>query len=281
MAKKVLLFGYTGKLGRALHKALENDFEVIAKNTSDFDAMDFASADKLIDATQPDIIINPVAYLGIDACEQNPYETSVLNTLFPQHLARRCNEIGASMVQFSTESVFSGKLKRVVTEEDTPDPINNYGFTKYMSEVVVRDTLEAHYTFRLPVLFGENPRRNQFVEKMLDMIREGKELGIADDILTAPSYAKDIAERIATMLKDEAPYGLYHLANEGEGTLYDLMSEVLKCLDMEATIRRASMNDFPSVGNKNTITPLKMTKTPPLRPWREAVAAYCEEFESD
>jgi len=279
MAKKVLLFGYTGKLGRALHKALAADFEVIAKNTSDFDAMNFASADRLIDEFQPDIIVNPVAYLGIDACEQNPYPTSVLNTLFPQHLARRCAETGAAVVQFSTESVFSGKLKRAVTEDDIPDPINNYGFTKYMSEVTVRDTLEAHYIFRLPVLFGENPRRNQFVEKMLDMARNGKDLRIADDIITAPTYAKDAAERIAQMLKDETPFGLYHMANEGQATLFDLMSEAVKILALPVKVARASLNDFPSVGAKNTITPLKMTKASPLRPWQEALQAYCGECE--
>jgi len=279
MAKKILLLGYTGKLGRALHKALAGEFEVTAKNSADFDAMDFTSADRLIDAAKPDIIVNPVAYLGIDACEQNPYPTFVINTLFPQHLARRCAETGATMVQFSTESVFSGKLKRPVTEDDIPDPINNYGFTKYMSEVVVKDALAEHYIFRLPVLFGENPRRNQFVEKMLDMARTGKSLRIADDIITAPSYAKDIAERIVAMLKEETPFGLYHLANEGQGTLYDLMTEAAKCLNIDVQIDRASLNDFPGVGNKNTVTPLKMTKTPPLRPWKEAVAAYCRDFE--
>ena len=279
MAKKVLLLGYTGKLGRALHKALAEEFEVTAKNSADFDAMDFASADRLIDAAKPDIIVNPVAYLGIDACEQNPYPTSVINTLFPQHLSRRCAETGATMVQFSTESVFSGKLKRPVTEDDIPDPINNYGFTKYMSEVVVKDALAAHYIFRLPVLFGENPRRNQFVEKMLDLARAGKNLKIADDIITAPSYAKDIAERIATMLKEEAPFGRYHLANEGQGTLYDLMTEVAGCLGISSEIKQASLNDFPGIGNKNTVTPLKMTKAEPLRSWKDAVAAYCQEFE--
>ncbi len=279
MAKRVLLFGYTGKLGRALHKALADDFEVTGKNTSDFDAMDFASADKLIDEIQPEIIINPVAYLGIDACEQNPYPASVINTLFPQHLARRCLETEASLVQFSTESVFSGKLKRPISEEDTPDPANNYGFTKYMSEVTVRDTLETHYIFRLPVLFGENPRRNQFVEKMLDMGKERGSLRIADDIITAPTYAKDVAERIAIMLKGKPPFGLYHLANAGQATLYEMINETVANLGLDIEIKRASLNDFPSIGNKNTITPLKTIKTTPLRPWREALAEYCAEHE--
>ena len=82
------------------------------------------------------------------------------------------------------------------------------------------------------------------------------------------------------MLKEEPPFGLYHIANEGQGTLYDLMMEVAGCLGISSKIERASLNDFPGIGNKNTVTPLKMTKTPPLRPWKEAVAAYCQEFEN-
>jgi dTDP-4-dehydrorhamnose reductase len=80
------------------------------------------------------------------------------------------------------------------------------------------------------------------------------------------------------MLEGSSPFGLYHVVNEGKATLYELMAEVVAGLGLNVAIERASHRDFPAVGAKNTHTPLASEKIPPLRPWREAVKAYCEKM---
>ena len=135
---------------------------------------------------------------------------------------------------------------------------------------------KRYYVFRLPILFGESSNPRQFVEKMLQRLRNGqKVLRIAGDIFSSPTYSRDVAEKILQLLGDRPPYGLYHIANEGKGSLYELMREIVRHLDIDVTVEKTSYAEFPFKGIKNTNTPLKSEKINALRPWREAVEAYC------
>ncbi len=70
--KKVLILGSTGKMGIALKGVLEGTYDVVGKNSKDFDACHFSEVKNLIKNATPDIVINTVAFMGIDACEKTP-----------------------------------------------------------------------------------------------------------------------------------------------------------------------------------------------------------------
>ncbi|MCG8509880.1 MAG: NAD(P)-dependent oxidoreductase [Rhodospirillales bacterium] len=276
MAEKVLLFGHTGKMGTALSSAFGAAFDVVGVNSSGIDVRDGAAVRSLVGETKPDVIINAVARLGIDHCEQHATEAFEVNALFPAVLAQCARDRGAVLVHLSSETVFSGVKGGFLTEDDTPDPVNAYGMSKYMSELVVRDLLADHYIFRLPVLFGQCRKRVHFVERMVDRVRDGdKHLRMADDIVTSPTYSRDAAETIFKAVSAGAPFGLYHVCNSGKASLYDLMTETVRLLGLDAVVEPASHEDFPSQGRKNTVTPLRQTKLPELRTWKAALADYC------
>lgn len=268
--------GHTGKLGCALGKVLSPDYLIIAKNSRDFDAATFEQVTKLIDECCPDIIINTVAFLGIDACELEPERAQILNTLFPGFLARLSSERGITLVHFSTDAVFNDEKQDYFTENDTPSPLHLYGVTKYGGECLVRSRCEQHYIFRVPLLFGACDKRTQFVEKMLELLHSGqKNIRVSSDLFSSPTYSYDVAAHVRRMLLDEAPFGTYHLANEGNVSLYELMAEIVATLNIDATVERTSFMEFPFIGRKNKFTPLLSVKTQSLRPWQEAVHDYC------
>jgi len=95
-------------------------------------------------------------------------------------------------------------------------------------------------------------------------------LRVSDDIVSSPTLSLDVAMRIKSFLADGTGFGLYHLANEGAASLYELMREMVCQLGLQVTVERASYRDFPFVGRKNVHTPLSSVKTTPLRPWRDA-----------
>ena len=72
MKKKVLILGHTGKTGTALCRVLKNDFEVIGKNSKDFDAFNFEGTTDMITKILPDILINSVVFMGVKECETSP-----------------------------------------------------------------------------------------------------------------------------------------------------------------------------------------------------------------
>lgn len=274
--KRLLLLGSRGKMGTALAEALAGTCELIPKCSADFDAADFGAARLLVKSERPDLVVNTVAFLGIDPCEKDPGLALRLNSLFPRLLAELAEEEGFTLAHFSTDAVFDDAKGGFYTEDDTPRPLNLYGLTKYGGDCFVRAACAKHYIFRLPVLFGESARNTQFVEKMLAKAGQGAgPLRVSGDIFSSPTYSLDAARAVAEILGAERPFGLYHVANEGKASLFDLMSAIAAELRLGAAVEKASFRDFPFTGTKNTNTPLASAKGVRLRPWREAVKEYC------
>ncbi len=277
MSKKILLLGSTGKMGTALTDIFSDKYEVIGKNSRDFDANDFEAVRKLIKENKPEILINTVAFLGIDPCEKEPQKALQLNTLLPKFLATLSNEYNFLLIHFSTDAVFNDKKSGLYVESDNPAPLNIYGFTKFGGDCFVEAIAKRYYIFRISVLFGETEKDTQFVEKMLSKAMHGdKVLRVSDDIISSPTYSRDAASQIRCILDKGEKFGMYHLANRGRASLYDLINEVVKVLGLDVKVCPASYKDFPYLGTKNTCTPLKSEKLESLRPWKEAVKEYCQ-----
>ncbi|MBU2541508.1 MAG: NAD(P)-dependent oxidoreductase [Candidatus Omnitrophica bacterium] len=279
---RVLLLGSTGKMGLALTEVFtNNDFEVIGKNSKDFDARDSRQVHALIKENKPEVVLNTVASLGLDPCADDPQDTLAVNTLYPKALAELSNEYGFLLVHFSTDAVFNDEKQDYYVESDAPHPLNLYGLTKYGADCLIQAIAKTYYIFRVSVLFGETTKDNQFVEKMLQRIKQGqKALKIAADIISSPTYSRDVAGEILRILRSSSAFGLYHIANQGKASLFELMKEIIKCLKLDAEIQKASYKDFPFTCIKNTNTPLKSEKIPSLRPWQDAVREYCDRIKA-
>lgn len=279
MSKKVLLLGATGKMGLALARHCPPAWTLTGLSSRDFDASDPAAAAALIERHAPDIVLNTVGFLGIDPCEQQPELAFRVNTLFPYALARATERQGALLVHFSTDAVFHGDEETsAYVESDTPNPVNIYGMTKLGGDQMVSSVARAVYIVRISVLFGPSLKQNQFVEKMLDKIRNGATtLRVSDDILCSPCYSEDVARGVYELIRSGADHGLYHMANAGSTSLYGLMSEIVRHVAPDVRVERGSHRDFPFVGRKNLRTPLRTERRAPLPDWRDALGRYLAE----
>jgi len=269
-------------MGLALEEILKEDYIIIGKNSGDFDATNFNETENMIKQIEPEILINTVAFLGIDRCEKNPTKALKLNTLYPKLLAKLSKERNFLLLHFSTDSVFDGKKNDFYVESDNPKPLNIYGLTKYGGDCFIQSIARKYYILRLSLLFGESRKKNQFVEKILQKIEEGnKVVRIANDVIASPSYSKDIAKKTKKILENSLPFGLYHVANKGKATLFEIVSEIINESNQNVEVKRASYKDFPYIGTKNINTPLKSEKIESLRTWKEAVKDYVKDLKSN
>jgi dTDP-4-dehydrorhamnose reductase len=275
MPQKVLLFGATGKMGSALSSILDG-YILDKRNTSNSDVLDFNNVKSIIETFQPSIVINAVAILAIDPSEISPNISFKSNTLLPKYLAQLSNIYNFMLINFSTDAVFNNEKRDFYIESDKPSPLNIYGMTKYGGDCMIQSISKKFYVIRIPVLFGESCKKCHFVENTLQQVQDGKkELRIANDVVSSPSYSVDVAHKIKEIIENDYEYGVYHVANYGKISLYDLISEILYRLDLDIKIVKASFKDFPHIGKKNTFTPITSEKIKPLRNWREAVKDYC------
>lgn len=277
--KKILLLGDRGKMGTAIKIVFQKDYTVIGKNSSHFNAENFNEVEEMINFYKPEIVINTVAFMGIDPCERQPEKALRLNSLFPYFLANLSKKKNFLLVHFSTDAVFSDSNFEFYTEKHNPCPLNIYGLTKYGGDCFVQNNADKYYLIRIGILFGPTSKKTQFVEKMLLKIKEGeKELRIANDIVTSPSYNIDIAKKIKELIENQYPYGLYHVSNSGKASLFELMKEIVRVLSLDVDIKIASYKDFPHIGQKNRLTPLISIYLSPMRFWKAAVEEYCTKW---
>ncbi len=277
--KKVLLLGGTGKMGKALNSALFKEYHVTSLGSKDLDIRNEGEVREIIEIHNPDVVINTAAFLGIDPCEENPVKAFEMNMLHPMRLAKLSNEFDFLLVHFSTDAVFPDiETNDSYDEYSAPGPVNTYGMTKLGGDTMVQEISKRHYIIRISVLFGNNDKNNQFVEKMLSKVSEGaSEINIADDVIGTPCYSKDVALSVKNIIENDIEYGLYHVVNDGKGSLYDLMKEISCSMKgLSVAVNRSSYKEFPAIGKKNTNTPLKSSKLKPIRHWKDAVKEYCE-----
>ncbi len=278
MSKRtLLLFGATGKVGAALRRALRDDFEIVPKSSRDLDAADFGAVTQLTRATAPDVIVNAAAFLGVEPCDREPERAFQVNARFPKLLAQLAASMDAVIAHISSDSVFDGRKGEPYVETDAPAPLNLYGGTKFLGDAMVMAHAPRHYVFRLPLVFGPTSKGGQFVEKMMARALAGEGLRIAGDVVGSPSYSLDLAAEMRRLIVEGAPFGLYHIANAGQASLYELLEHMTRAADLDAPLERVSHREFPSDVVKHVYSPIRSAKLPPLRPWREAADEYVAE----
>jgi dTDP-4-dehydrorhamnose reductase len=91
-------------------------------------------------ARRPDVVVNCIGVIKQRPAASQPIPSVTLNALFPHRLGAVAERLGARLIHFSTDCVFSGK-KGHYTENDSSDAEDLYGRTKYLGEVVAPHAL--------------------------------------------------------------------------------------------------------------------------------------------
>jgi dTDP-4-dehydrorhamnose reductase len=275
-AMSILLFGGSGAMGTAMERVCHSaGIECIQPTHAEVDVIDADAVAGSIVKHAPYVVINAVAIIGYDLCENDPVNAFRINSLPASSMAKACEAQGITFVQLSTHAVFDGRKNGPYTESDSPNPLNSYAATKYLADLYCRNLCSRHYVVRLPTLFG--PRRNDrpgFVDKVLEMAAKGAALRIADDKIDSPTYSIDAASGLVGMLMDSLPHGVYHLANHGSVSYFDFVAKLLQLTGFTATLTPAKDSDFFFQGKKPLQTAMASEKLQPLRPWEDALQEY-------
>ena len=279
MKKTILVLGSTGCLGTSLEKVFKKDKNIkyIGCTHSDLEISNKNQLEKIIKKNKPDVIINTVATIGINFCEENPKKAMEVNAFSVFDLSKICKKNNIVLVQISTHAVFDGKSKKPYDENDTPNPLNIYGYSKLVSEYFVKQNLKKYFILRVPTMYG--PRRNKtlgFVDKMINMMSQGKSLKIASDRMDSPTYAYNIANKINKVIKSKN-YGTYHTFDKGVISYYELIVEIAKQIGFKGKIKKVKHNDFVSAAPNPKRVPIKSKKGGTGVFWKKAISKYIKD----
>jgi dTDP-4-dehydrorhamnose reductase len=273
---RVVITGAAGLFGHGLVAAFSTRHEVFPLTHADADITDAQAIRAALERIRPDLVVHPAGIPDIDICEDDPAKALRVNYQGACNVAEAARSLGAGIAHISTDAVFDGRNVMPYTEADATGPITVYGRTKLQAEQAVQG-LERHWIFRVSVLFG--PGKTNFIEKGLRKIAAGEEYKVASDQLGCATHTVDAGLKIMEVT-EKAPYGLYHLANRGMCTRYELACaaaqlaglEVSKVIGVpDALMQRRAPRLKYSVMKMEALRHAGLALP---RPWQEALAEY-------
>lgn len=203
----ILVVGANGMLGRDLTELLGTRARGV--DIEDIDITDLQSTERVVRALHPSVVVNCAAYTDVDGCEAHVEAAMKVNGEGVAHLALATREIGARLVQLSTDYVFDGGKGVPYLEDDPTHPLSVYGESKLAGEMNAAFNPE-HLIVRTQWLYGLHGKN--FVETMLRLASEKDELTVVDDQIGSPTWTGDLARAVIALI-DAGCTGIYHAAN--------------------------------------------------------------------
>ena len=242
----------------------------------DIDIAERVSVEKALDETAPSVVVNCAAYTDVDGCETDTERAMAVNAEGPGHLARECDKLGARLIHISTDFVFDGRKDRPYSEDDEPNPLSFYGVSKLAGERRVADAGGEWAIARTAWLYGRNGKN--FVDTMLKLARERGELKVVTDQAGSPTWTRDLAAALLALIEAKAT-GLFHAANEGVCSRYEMVQAMLAFAGLRARLEPVDSSAFPRPATVPAYSALDSSKLARvaqcrMRPWQDALRDY-------
>ncbi len=246
---RVLVIGGDGMLGHQLFHGLGRSHDVrvtlrrplpeyasLALFTDDnaYSGIDVRCPDSVAGVLadfRPEVVCNAVGIVKQRPAAAEAVASIEVNALFPHRLAAMAADIGARVVQISTDCVFSGR-RGAYTEDDLPDPVDLYGRTKLLGEL----DGEHCVTLRTSIIGLELHGRQGLVEWAL--AQRGPVRGFRGAIFSGLTTIE--LTRVCDALITQHPdlHGLWHVASDPISK-YDLL------VALYASVGRADVEVSP------------------------------------
>ena len=284
----ILILGANGNLGTQIKKEFSSGNNLLSLDKKDLDLLDFAAVEKKLNFMSMDMIINCAAYNNVDKCENDKESWKIalkLNASLPELLAKIALKNNSRLIHFSSDYVF-GKEDRnePYLEHEVPNPVNKYGYSKYLGEKGV-EKLEAkgldYYLIRTSKLFGPQGHsvdsKPSFFDIMMNLAKERTEIKVIDDEISAFTYTKDLAIHTKHLHIQDYPKGIYHLINKGQATWYQGAKELFNILKKDVKVEAVLAKEFIRDAKRPHYSLLANTKTKPLPYWKQALKNYLQD----
>jgi dTDP-4-dehydrorhamnose reductase len=286
---QIIIVGAKGRLGAALAREYQRQFEVDAFNRRQLDLGKLDQVHSALSAIQYDLLINCAALTNVDYCESHRNEAFLINAQAPRLLAEMCAEKSAKLVHISTDYVFDGKQNTPYIEEDPAAPLSVYAESKLAGEEEVLAVSPKNLVVRLSWVFG--PDKTGFIDQIIQRARDTETVTAVADKFSSPSYTIDVANWLRLAM-DNGAQGILHLANTGACSWQEWAQYAIDvCRDVGIPLKADRVEKLSLTNMKNfvarrpvytVLSTAKFTALTGVQPrhWREAIAEYISDHVS-
>lgn len=266
--KTILVTGATGQVGQ--------EFQVLESQYAEFRflfagkfEMDISNPQYVADyfrKNKVDYCVNCAAYTAVDKAESEPEAAYQINVEGVKQIAQSCLTRDIPLIHLSTDYVYHGQPGRPFRESDKTNPQGVYARTKLEGEkmaLAIHPVTTIIRTSWVYSSFGHN-----FVKTMLRLAKERDEIRVVNDQIGSPTYARDLAKAILTMIRkvenEEVAFiklrGIYHYSNEGATNWYEFAKKIFELRGIEIKLTPIETKDFPTPVQRPPYSLLDKTK---------------------
>jgi len=246
---KIIVSGANGQLGTDIVNVFNENGNLVFALTHDIaDISDKNAIEEIISQQKPDLFINTAAFHNVDKCEEDIETAMLINSKAAAQLSELSKKYNFQLIHISTDYVFDGAKGKPYIETDETSPLNNYGKSKLEGEKAVLEINPQNVVVRVSAIYGSNPCRAKgglnFIQLMLKLASENKDIAVVDSEFVSPTNTKDIAKQLVKIAESNLS-GIIHATSEGECSWYDLAEETFNYSNIEAKLKRAEPGQFP------------------------------------
>ncbi len=241
---RVLVTGASGLLGgRVVSLALKRGHLVFSAYNQHpakagfavrLDLTNVGDVGETIRRLRPDAIIHTAAYTNVDGCEENRDLAWRVNAEACKHIAISSADVGAHLVYVSTDYVFDGE-GGLYREEDTPNPINYYGYTKLMGEEFVKQYAKSWCIARTSVIYGWGGSKLNFATWLIESLEQGRHVKVLVDQYVSPTLNSNLAQMLIEIAERKL-CGILHTAGASRVSRYEFAQKLAGIFDLNTNL---------------------------------------------
>jgi dTDP-4-dehydrorhamnose reductase len=264
----IVVTGSNGQVGQELQAIASQyvDFEFVFTDRKTLDIGNNENVGKYFQNIDCQYVINAAAYTAVDKAETETELATNINANGAQYLAKACAENQIKLIHISTDYVYD-KLNAPICEDAPTNPKGVYARTKFMGDEAVLNTLNLTAavvrTSWVYSSFGHN-----FVKTMLKYGAEREEMSVVFDQVGTPTYARDLAKALVTMIQclengkvsTQDFKGVFHYSNEGVCSWYDFAKEIFIKNNYTTRLKPIRSVAFPTPAERPSYSVLDKSK---------------------
>jgi dTDP-4-dehydrorhamnose reductase len=248
--------------------------DLVLMDLPDFDLTSPLCGEQIRDA-RPAVILHVGAYTNVDGAEREPERAMAVNAQGATYVSRAAAALDARVVYVSTDYVFDGARTSPYREEDGPQPLNQYGLSKYEGERAVLSVCPNSVVVRTAWLFGHDG--HNFVKTIMRLARERSLLEVVADQRGCPTYADDLALALKSLVMSTAR-GIYHVTNSGDCSWYELAQAIVGHMGIATVVNPITTAQSGRPAKRPAYSVLNgerfSTEFFPLPSWQDALARF-------
>jgi len=280
----IIVSGKNGQLGNELNDLANNypQFEFYFFDRTELDIANAEAINIAFEKYKPTYFINTAAYTAVDKAETEQEQAYLINAEATGNIARACKAYSTKLIHVSTDYVFNGQGTQPYKENDPTDPVNYYGYTKWMGEQLALQNNPQTIVIRTSWVYSVYG--NNFVKTMLRLMKDRTDLNVVADQFGSPTYAKDLAEAFMQIItQNKFQPGIYHFSNSGEINWHAFATAIKDAKQFSCNVHAIPSLQYPTPAKRPAYSVMSKEKIQSafniqLKSWQQSLAKCLEKL---